>query len=308
MLKNFSILSAGRTVFLTLFLLTPFFGSVASGQALNMDGQSGIFFQPWADVVPAPQDVYKRQPQQFRARYLAATGEYRWFATLLHAQKDSKNNVIRYFGLQWNIDDEKRKEDEMRARDNLWGSVLRIFPGWVWASRPDGALEFASDGAREYFGEAFGASMADRLAVIHPDDRERRAEAWKHQLETEEADEIEIRVLGKDGTYRWFSTRSFPMRDAKGRLERWVSISWDIDERKKAEEERRSKEELFRKIADGVPGFICIMSPDGMMVYANKVASTAFGRPIEEILGHQWMQHIHPEQYEEGYKLSLIHI
>jgi PAS domain S-box-containing protein len=246
------------------------------------------------------------EPQQFRARYLAATGEYHWFATFLHTQKDSKNNVIRYFGLQWNIDEEKRKEDEMRARDNVWGSVLRIFPGWVWVSRPDGALEFASDGAREYFGEAFGASMADRLAVIHPDDRERRAEAWKHQLETEEADEIEIRVLGKDRIYRWFSTRSFPMRDAKGRLERWVSISWDIDERKKAEEERRSKEESFRKIADGVPACICIMAPDGTMVYANKVASMALGKPIEDILGNQWMQHIHPEQYDEGYK-SWMH-
>jgi PAS domain-containing protein len=77
--------------------------------------------------------------------------------------------------LQWNIDDEKRKEDEMRARDNVWGSVLKIFPGWVWASRPDGKLEFASDGAREYFGEAFGTIMADLLAVIHPDNRERRS-------------------------------------------------------------------------------------------------------------------------------------
>jgi PAS domain S-box-containing protein len=261
--------------------------------------------------VDIPQRAMERvkqtgEPQHFRARYLAATGEYHWFATLLHVQKDSEDNIIRYFGLLWNIDDEKRKEDEMRARDNVWGRVLKIFPGLVWVSRPDGALEFASDGAREYFGEAIGTSMADRLAVIHPDDRERRAEAWKHQLETKEAGEIETRVLGKDGTYRWFSTRSFPMRDAEGRPERWVSISWDIDERKEAEEELRSKEELFRKIADGVPACICIMAPDGTMVYANKVTSTALGKPIEEILGHQWMRHIHPEQYDEGYK-SWMH-
>jgi PAS domain-containing protein len=83
-----------------------------------------------------PEDVDIRQrameqvkqtdkPHQFRARYLAATGEYHWFTTLLHVQKDSKNNVIRYFGLQWNIDDEKRKEDEMRSRDKVWGSVLK---------------------------------------------------------------------------------------------------------------------------------------------------------------------------------------
>ena len=55
------------------------------------------------------------EPQQFRARYLSTTGEYHWFATLLHTQKDSKSKVIRYYGLQWNIDKEKKKEDEMRV-------------------------------------------------------------------------------------------------------------------------------------------------------------------------------------------------
>jgi PAS domain-containing protein len=67
------------------------------------------------------------EPQQFPATYLAATGEYHWLATLLHVQKDSKNNVIRYFGLQWNIDGEKRKEDEMRAEIIYGVAFLRFF-------------------------------------------------------------------------------------------------------------------------------------------------------------------------------------
>jgi PAS domain S-box-containing protein len=260
-----------------------------------------------------PEDVDSRQsamdrakqtgePQQFRARYLSVSGEYYWFATLLHTQKDSKSKVIGYFGLQWNIDEEKRREDEMRARDDVWGTVLKIFPGWVWVARPDGSIESASDGAQEYFGNDLERAIADRLAFVHPDDRESRAETWRNLLQTGEPGEVEMRVLGNDGTYRWFVSRSYPMRDATGRLERWVSIDWDIDERKKSEEQVKSTGELFRKIADGVPASICIMAPDGTMVYANKVASTAFGKPIEEIHGHQWMQHIHAEQYEEGYK------
>jgi hypothetical protein len=32
-----------------------FFTPRASAQSLNMDGQSGIFFQLWAEVVPSPQ-------------------------------------------------------------------------------------------------------------------------------------------------------------------------------------------------------------------------------------------------------------
>jgi PAS domain-containing protein len=77
-----------------------------------------------------PEDVDVRQSarnrakqtgesQRFRARYLSRTGEYRWFATLLHTQRDSRNRVIRYFGLHWNVDEEKKREDEMRARDGV---------------------------------------------------------------------------------------------------------------------------------------------------------------------------------------------
>ena len=68
-----------------------------------------------------------------------------------------------------------------------------------------------------------------------------------------------------------------------------------------AKSEHRANE-LFRKIADSVPACICIMAPDGGMVYANKVASTALGKPAEKILGNQWMQHLHPDQFEEAHK------
>ncbi len=68
-----------------------------------------------------------------------------------------------------------------------------------------------------------------------------------------------------------------------------------------AKSEHRASE-LFRKIADSIPACICIMAPDGGMVYANKVASKAMGKPTEKILGNQWMQHLHPEQYEEAHK------
>jgi PAS domain S-box-containing protein len=227
------------------------------------------------------------EPQQFRARYLSATGDYHWFATLLHTQKDSKSKVIRHFGLLWNVDEEKRKEDEMRARDHVWGTLLKIFPGWMWVSRQDGTPEFLSRAALEYFGLSLEQVLRDRLQALHPEDRQHRIAFWKELIETEQPGEMETRIRGADGRYRWFLSRFYPMRDPNGKLERWVSISLDIDERKKAEEERRGKEELFRKIADGVPACIFIIAPDGTMVYANKVASMALGKPIEDILGNQ---------------------
>ncbi|WP_263354131.1 PAS domain-containing sensor histidine kinase [Acidicapsa acidisoli] len=80
-----------------------------------------------------------------------------------------------------------------------------------------------------------------------------------------------------------------------------TNSSADFPFHESAKSERRAHE-LFRKIADGVPICICIMASDGGMVYANKVASTVLGKPTEQILGNQWMQHIHPEQYEEAHE------
>jgi hypothetical protein len=54
MFKRMFTNGAGRIVLFALVLLAPCVQKTLFGQALNMDGQSGIFFQPWADVVPAP--------------------------------------------------------------------------------------------------------------------------------------------------------------------------------------------------------------------------------------------------------------
>jgi hypothetical protein len=54
MFKKMLTNGAGRIALFALILLAPRAKHTVFGQALNMDGQSGIFLQPEADVVPAP--------------------------------------------------------------------------------------------------------------------------------------------------------------------------------------------------------------------------------------------------------------
>lgn len=54
MLKKKLTRNTQSIALLALVVLALCVQGAAFGQALNMDGQSGIFFQPWADVVPAP--------------------------------------------------------------------------------------------------------------------------------------------------------------------------------------------------------------------------------------------------------------
>jgi hypothetical protein len=67
MFKTMFINGAGRIVLFALVLLAPCASNTLFGQALNMDGQSGIFLQPEADVVPAPRHEFGAPTISFHA-------------------------------------------------------------------------------------------------------------------------------------------------------------------------------------------------------------------------------------------------
>ena len=104
--------------------------------------------------------------------------------------------------------------------------------------------------------------LADGFDCIHPDDRQRGRDFWKTLLKTEEPGELEVRVRGADGNYRWFASRSYPIRDANGKLERWASINWDIDERKRAEQQMSQVTQL-NLLGERFSGFLWKARPMG---------------------------------------------
>jgi signal transduction histidine kinase len=64
-------------------------------------------------------------------------------------------------------------------------------------------------------------------------------EKWSESLASGELFENEVRYRrAADGQYRWFLSRAVPLRDDSGRILRWYGVSTDIDDRKRAEQER----------------------------------------------------------------------
>ena len=154
-------------------------------------------------------------------------------------------------------------ENPVNSRDNVWDAVLRVFPGWIWVARADGTPIAVSQGANEYTGLAAETVLTHGFDRIHPDHRQPRLDFWKKLLKTQEPGELEMRVRGADGNYRWFASRSYPIRDANGKLDRWVTINWDIDERKRAEQQIRDQLTQLNLLGERFPGFLLRPSPMG---------------------------------------------
>ncbi len=191
-----------------------------------------------------------------------------------------------------------KSEGPVHARENIWEIVLRMFPGWMWLARPDGTPEFASLAALSYTGLAAEEALTDAYSRVHPDDKKRRADHWKKLLETGAPGEIEMRIRGADGAYRWFVSRAYPIRDASGKLERWVSINWDIDDRKRSEQQIRDRLTQLNLMEERFPGFLWKALPDGQVTYINRYCEDYLGITAEEA-AVGWGRLIHPDDRDE---------
>src|SRR5262249_44470056 len=67
--------------------------------------------------------------------------------------------------------------------------------------------------------------------------------------------QLESRMRGKDGRYRWFLIHYRPMRDEQGNIVRWFATGTDIEDRKRAEEQSRNENLALREESDRSPMF-----------------------------------------------------
>src|SRR6266581_1460819 len=76
--------------------------------------------------------------------------------------------------------------------------------------------------------------------LIHPDDVERMRAARDRGIAAGEPFELDARLRGKDGIYRWFLGRYNPLVE-EGRVRRWYVSATEIESRKQQEERVRQE-------------------------------------------------------------------
>src|SRR6202166_1774202 len=135
--------------------------------------------------------------------------------------------------LQKLYEDLRRSERELR-------DVIEAMPTMVWIAGTDGSNEFGNRRWQEYTGLSHERTVGPVWQdVVHPTDLKRHWEKWSASLASGEPFENEVRYRrAADGEYRWFLSRAVPLRDARGKILKWYGTSADIEDRKRAEEER----------------------------------------------------------------------
>lgn len=112
-------------------------------------------------------------------------------------------------------------------------TIAEAIPQLVWMTNAPGTLEYCNRRWYDYFGlsEADLPLIAEK-SIVHPDERAGWIDKWVKALSTETPFEHECRLRRADGSYRWFLSRSIPLRDTCGTLHRWFGTSTDIHDQR----------------------------------------------------------------------------
>jgi PAS domain S-box-containing protein len=154
-----------------------------------------------------------------------------------------------YIGAVTDITATRQAELQLRRSEASLRLMLEVLPGLVWTMLPNGTVDFCNEQILNYCGKTLD-ELQDLTCVWHPEEIEAKVKQLKQFLSAGTPNEDEFRLLRHDGVYRWHQCRVRPLRDETGEIIRWYGLLWDIDERKRAEEERRKAFDEVRKLRD----------------------------------------------------------
>jgi PAS domain S-box-containing protein len=239
------------------------------------------------------------EPLSIEVRVRRADGQYRWHASRRVPLHDEKGQVVRWYSVGIDIDDQKRAEQALRESERYSRLIVDSIPGMVAVFSPDGRLEAVNPQVLDYYGKTLEELKAWASGdIMHPEDIQIAVDAFARSIGSGEPFDIEVRARRSDGVYRWVQSRGLPLRDASGRIVRWYNLLMDIDERKRAQEALAANERQLRLIVDTIPGLVAVFGPDGQVEALNKQFLAYLGQTREEFENWPTNGTVHPDDLE----------
>lgn len=236
------------------------------------------------------------EPGEVEARLRRFDGVYRWFQFRFTPVKDENGRIVKWCGINTDVEDLKRAQEAALAHERRFRSIIEGLPAIVTLMTPEGEFAYGNQHMIDYLGAPFEELKARATAQsFHPEDRPEVERRWKHSVDTGEPYDYEARLKGGDGVYRWFHTRGFPLRKPDGSIALWYMLQENIDDRRRADEEVRASERNARAIVDGFPGLVAVFSSDGFPEQVNQQMLTFWGKSWEQVKDWAAADIFHPE-------------
>lgn len=138
------------------------------------------------------------------------------------------------------ISESKSFQATIEESERNYRFLADFMPQFIWRADKSGSLFYWNKSVYEYTGLTYEQMMGEPgwLSVVHPDEAEKNVQVWLKSIETGQPFLFEHRFKGMNGEYRWQLSRAIPVKNKFGEIESWIGTSTDIEDIKKAEEQK----------------------------------------------------------------------
>ena len=188
-------------------------------------------------------------------------------------------------------------EEHLHQGEARFRALVETATDWIWEVDSNGAYTYASPKVRDLLGcepgEVIGKTPFDFML---PEEAERLRPVVAGLFAAKRPfANLENLNRHKDGHVVLLETSGNPIIDAAGRLQGYRGVDRDITERKRAEEERRQREEEFRAIVETTNEWIWTIDAAGRHTYSNPALQRILGYSPAEFMGQVALKHLHPD-------------
>ncbi|MBK9361754.1 MAG: PAS domain-containing protein [Rubrivivax sp.] len=177
-------------------------------------------------------------------RIVRADGSQRELLT--HSLVEVSDDADLRFGVVIDVTPLRRTEQALREAEGRAALIAGAIGMGIWEidlQTQDARWDDAMWRLRGLEPQPRPPHFAARVALLHPDDRERVAEINR----SSRVENYEFRVVWPDGQLRWLAARSALLHDEQGRPLRRIGVNWDITEQRAAEDALRAREIALRE-------------------------------------------------------------
>jgi PAS domain S-box-containing protein len=176
-------------------------------------------------------------------RIVRADGTVRWLVN--RARREPWHGRTMIFGVTIDVTERRLAEQALRSADQRAALAARSAGIGTWEVDFDTGSERWDEQMFRLRGlepRAHPPQRAERLALVHAEDRGRSLDATPEAMQDLRPLRYEFRVLLPDGGTRWLASRSIAVVDEQGRAIRRIGVNWDVTDAKQAEAAQQQTE------------------------------------------------------------------
>ncbi len=273
-------------------------------------------YQDWIDRVhPDDLDRVRAELQktidfkipEYRCEYriIWRDGQIRWIDGVGELQPDATGAFTTMSGLVYDITDRKRNEAALHRNEEFLRRILESNQDCIKVFDLEGRLIYMNNGGQTLMQIDDFATIVNRpwLELWQGNETENVENALA-TARTGKISRFEGYCATAKGVPKWWEVVTSPILDTQGHVERILSVSRDITDRKQAEIALKSSEELFRHTFEYTSVGFCHVALDGTWLRVNHKLCEIVGYSEAELLATTFQAITEPADLAED--LGLV--